>query len=498
MPTHCLKHQNMINGNFVRAAFRLFLITVWFIAVPLHMEAQQNNTLFFMHSVPEANFVNPAVQLDCGIFIGLPVFSSFHMNIANSGFTAASMITLYTDGSFGRKDNFNTSKLANHNYLLGEFHSTLFALGIRRNRDYYSFTITEKNNTAFLYTDDLIALTLRGSEEFEGNEIGIQGTRMMMNHYREFAFGIARKRSSNLTVGAKVKILFGEFNLNTGNSALNIYVENGTRNLILDFDGGFNSSLPVALREETPGAYRFQEVYDAPLLKHLMNFRNPGLAFDAGFIYRYNDRLVLSGSLLDLGLIYYRSNLTNYRIEGSYIYTGSFGNESIDGEYLWDFFDELNQNMNDEVTANPYVQFLDPRMYLGAAYKLNNRYDLNFLLYNRLLPGKLQTGATISLLTRADKKLRTSVSWSYMNNSITNLGLGVAYGKRPVQLYLVSDNILGFILPFYVKNVNLRAGINLKLSCRESFDINQCGCEWIRQEESRRLRHENIRKSKKK
>ncbi|MBN1143310.1 MAG: hypothetical protein JXA72_02760 [Bacteroidales bacterium] len=486
----------MVKGFFAKTASRLFLMIVWFMAAQLHVEAQQNNTLFFMHSLPEANYVNPAVQLDCGIFIGLPLISSFHMNIANSGFTPASMFTLYTDGSFERKHNFNTAKLANHNYFIGEFHSTLFALGIRRNRDYYSFTITEKNNTAFLYTADLVAFTLRGSEEFEGNTIGIQGTRMMMNHYREFAFGIARKRSTNLTVGAKVKILFGEFNLNTGNSALNIYVENSTRELTFDFDGGFNSSLPVALREETPGAYRFQEVYDAPLLKHLMNFRNPGLAFDAGFIYKYNDRLVLSGSLLDLGLIYYRSNLTNYRLEGTHAYNGPFGQGSVDEDYLLDVFDEMNQNMNEEVTANPYVQYLDPRMYLGAAYQLNNRYDLNFLLYNRLLPGKLQTGATVSLLTRADKRLRTSVSWSYMNNSITNLGLGVAYGKRPVQLYLVSDNILGFILPFYVKNVNLRAGINLKLSCRETFDINQCGCEWIRKEEKRRSRNEKFRRGK--
>ncbi len=497
MPILCLKQYNMINVFFPKAPFRLFLISVWFMVAQLHLGAQQNNTLFFMHSIPEANFVNPAVQLDCGVFVGLPVISSFHMNIANSGFTAGNILTLYTDGSFERKDNFNTAKLANHNYLLGELHSNLFALGIRHNKDYYSFTITEKNNSAFLYTSDLIAFVLRGSEEFEGNTITIQGTRMMMNHYREFAFGIARNRSANLTLGAKVKILFGEFNLNTGNSAVNIYVENGTRELIFNFDGGFNSSLPVALREETPGTYRFQEVYEAPLMKHLMNFRNPGLALDAGFIYKYNDRLILSGSLLDLGLIYYRSKLTNYKLEGTYRYNGSFGYTSVYEEHLQDIFDELNQNMNDEVTADPYLQFLDPRMYLGAAYKLSNRYDLNFLLYNRLLPAKLQTGVTISMLTRADKKLRTSISWSFMNNSITNLGLGVAYGKKPVQLYLVSDNMLGFVFPFYVKNINLRAGINLKLSCREIFDINQCGCEWIRKEESRRLRHESIRKDKK-
>jgi hypothetical protein len=62
---------------------------------------------------------------------------------------------------------------------------------------------------------------------------------------------------------------------------------------------------------------------------------------------------------------------------------------------------------------------------------------------------------------------------------------------------LVSDNIIGFVLPMSTKNVNLRLGINLNLNCREAFNIDQCGCEWLKSAEDRRLRHEKFRRSKK-
>jgi len=266
---------------------------------------------------------------------------------------------------------------------------------------------------------------------------------------------------------------------------------------LLHIDGDFNSSLPYALVETSPGIYRFDDIYEASLFKHLINPRNPGLAIDLGFIYKYSDKLTFSGSLLDIGLISYLSNLGNYTVSGSQYYQGPFGQGSVEEQDFWNVFDAMNANMTEETGSDPFVHFLDPKLYLGAAYKLNKRYDLNFLLYNRLLPGKLQTGTTVSLLTSPLKNLQTSISWSYMNNSITNLGVGRSYEKRPVQIYLVSDNIMGFILPMSTKNVNLRFGINLNLGCREVFDIDQCGCEWLRAAEKRELRYKKFRQGKK-
>jgi hypothetical protein len=248
---------------------------------------------------------------------------------------------------------------------------------------------------------------------------------------------------------------------------------------------------------EDPGTYRFYKRYDAPMTSHLSNFSNPGIGLDLGFIYRYSDRMTLSGSLLDLGMVFYRSNLTNYSLEGDLSYYGPFGSGGLNEGQLWSVFDAMNQQMNEEVTHNAYTYFLDPKLYLGAAYKLNQRFDLNFLLYNRLLPRKLQTGATVSLLTRPTEKLEASISWSYINRSAANLGFGVSYGDKPMQVYLVSDNLLGFVLPLNTKNVNIRAGINLYFGCKSRFNINDCGCDWMKDAESHRLRKESARRNRK-
>jgi hypothetical protein len=486
--------------------------------------SQQNNTLFFMHSLPEANYLNPAVQINCGIFVGLPVISSVHVNIANSGFKAREV--MYTDSNqVYRKTDMNTNKLGRRNYFVSELHTVLLAVGVKRHSRYYSFTITEKDNSSFVYTRDLVSFILRGSDEFEGHEVTLKGTKFVFNHYREFALGVSQAYSSNLTLGIKAKLLFGKYNLNTGDGSIGMNIQPGTQNIDFTMNGTYNSSMPYALRQEAPGIYRSYEKYDAPLLKQLMNRRNPGFALDVGFIYDYDDRWTLSGSLLDLGLILYRSNLFNYTLQGNYLYTGSFGQGPVDEGYFWDVFDSLNMNMNERVSAKSYVQFLDPKLYLGAAYHWKPAIDLNLLLYNRLLPGKLQSGATVSALLKPTKTLSASISWSYMNRSAANLGAGLAFGYKPLQFYVISDNVPGLFNYMNTKNINIRFGLNLNLGCRHKTEdeekpespagssangktgtrrpgisdsgAGQCGCAWIRNEESRRLRIERLRHGKK-
>jgi hypothetical protein len=357
---------------------------------------------------------------------------------------------------------------------------TLLSIGTQRNDLYFTFSAIEKEYAAGLYTGDLVAFVLRGDHEFEGQAVELKGTRAVINYLREYALGISRSYSDRLILGMKAKLLFGKFNLSTGNSSFDIFVDDASDNILFDINGGYNSSMPFSLRLEGSGNYRFYNRYDAPFSRELLNARNPGFALDFGMIYQYSDRITFSGSLLDLGMIFYRSNLTNYNLQGNDSYYGPFGTGPLNEQYLYDVFDDLNQNMDEEVTYNPYTYFLDPKLYLGVTYELNQVFDLNMLLYNRYHPGKLQSGATVSILTRPSDKLEASISVSYINRSFTNLGFGVGYGDRPLQLYVISDNILGFILPFSSKSVNLRFGMNLFFGCKDRFNINQCGCEWLK------------------
>jgi hypothetical protein len=485
-----------MKGFFNFTAFLRYLCLTILSYILCNIQAQQSNTLFFMHSLPEANYINPAVQIECKYFLGLPVISSFHGNLASNVFSVREVLFNDPRGGYDVDLTYNTGKLDKQNYFLTEVHATLLALGLRLEKTYYTFTITEKNNLSILYTHDLGYFYRRGNAEFEGQWMDLKATGAFFNHVREYAFGISKAYASKLKLGGKAKLLFGKLNLATGNSHLSMYTEEGSNHLLFDIDGGFNSSMPQSMHIEDTVGYRFYERYDASVASYLMNRQNPGIAFDFGFTYPYNDRLTLSGSLLDLGIIYYRSNLTNYSLQGNYLYQGDYGEHPSSTTLFWELFDELNENMTEELSYNSYFYFLDPRLYLGATYKINNKYDLNFLLYNRFFPNHIQTGATLSILTRPLKDLETSVSWSYMNKSIMNLGLGIGYGKSPLQIYLVSDNIFGIFLPTTLKNVNLRVGLNLNFGCRSEFNIDQCGCAWLRDAEERGLRKDKLKHGK--
>jgi hypothetical protein len=457
------------------------------------LQAQQSNTLFFMHSLPESNFINPAVQNGCRLFIGLPALSSIHMHASNSGFTANQLLnkeaggyTLNADGVLAR--------LAARNIATSELHTTILAVGLQKEDYYYTFTIQEKDNQATLYSRDLASFALKGNTQFEGQWINLMGTGVFYNHVREFALGVSKVKNNALTVGIKAKLLFGKLNATTGRSDIRMFTQENTLDLMFETDAGFNSSLPYSMGVDANGIYRFDHRYDNSVSSFAFNRKNPGIAFDFGFIYQYSTKLTFSGSLLDLGMIWYRSNLTNYSLKGDYLYQGPGADSMIADRFLWDVFDALNNNVSVNLGYHPYAYFLEPRLYLGATYNLNDKFDANLLLYNRFLPVKIQTSVTASLVSRPLKNMEASLSWSYMNRSISNVGIGIGYGRSPVQVYLVSDNLLGFIWPMSAKNVNVRFGLNINIGCQDRFDINQCGCGWLRDAEKREVRHEKIRR----
>jgi hypothetical protein len=455
--------------------------------------AQQNTGMFFMHALPESNFVNPAIRQDCGLFIGLPVISSVHINEGNSGFTLNQLLNKSPDGTYVINPDFLSDRMPRHNIFTSELHTTILALGLRRDERYYTFSVIEKDNLSLFYTRDIVALALRGNSQFEGEWINTRGMGILFDHMREYALGISWPYSNRLLVGVKAKLLFGKLNITTGNSMINMFTEQNTLNLAFDIDAGFHSSLPYALEQDYNGNYRLSKRYDASLASFLMNPRNPGLAFDLGFIYDYNDRITLSGSLLDLGMVYYGSNQTNYSISGQYLYQGPLSDTTFDENYFWDIFDALNNNLDERISYRSYIHVLDPRLYLGASYRLSNSFNFNVLLYNHFYRQKIQNGLMISLLTHPGKDIEASLSWSYMYKSIANVGIGLVAGTSPLQVYFVSDNILSIFKPTNTKYVNLRFGLNIKISCRDNFNVDQCGCSWLKDAEDRRTRLEKFR-----
>lgn len=452
----------------VRYVFLVFMFSVF--SIP-RIQAQQSNTLFFMHSLPQSGFVNPAVQTSCGLYIGLPMVSSVHANIASNGFNVMQSINRDSTNNYSLNLNFNEGNIQAVNYVLSEAHIVLLALGYRFNDYYFSFTITEKNNQAALYTDDLATYYRLNNKFFESQWMNLNPSSILSNHFREYAIGASKSFSNGLKLGLKTKILFGKMNIESSHSQAYLYTQENSNDILFDMNLNVNSSMPYSIHLEGEEEYRFYNRYNNSSGGILMNRKNPGFAIDFGFIYDLNEHISFSGSIIDLGFISYKSNLTNYSLKGHYFYEGDWGSYPALDSLVWDVFDELNHNMSSEITHDSYFSFLDPRLYLGASYLIDRAFQFNFLLYNRFFTNHIQTGGTVSLQYKPARTLNTCISWSYMNNSISNFGLGIDYRVDPIQVYLVSDNILGVIMPNTFNAANIRFGFNLHFGCNTNPGI---------------------------
>jgi len=48
------------------------------------------------------------------------------------------------------------------------------------------------------------------------------------------------------------------------------------------------------------------------------------------------------------------------------------------------------------------------------------------------------------------------------------------------------------------ENINARVGLNMNFGCRGEFDIDQCGCTWLRDSEEHGLRKDKLKHGKNK
>jgi len=74
-----------LKPSYFHKANILLGILVWFLSI--HVSAQQANTQYLLHGTPQTSFLNPAVQIGCRWFVGIPALSSVHFSYSNTAFT---------------------------------------------------------------------------------------------------------------------------------------------------------------------------------------------------------------------------------------------------------------------------------------------------------------------------------------------------------------------------------------------------------------------------
>lgn len=464
--------------------------------------SQQNSTLFFMHSTPQANIVNPAVRNDCGWMLGLPVLSSLHLEYGNSVFRIHDVLKKQTNDTYLFDGETVMRKLGKTNYLTTEFHTNLFYLGFWVKDNFFTFSVNEKADIFLTYPRDAFALAWKGNTQFEGKTANLGHTAGFLNYRHEFALGVARESGLDLVWGVKAKFLFGVVNSSMPKSSLTLYTNPGLYELTFSSDWKFNTTLPVDIEQDPAG--NIQGIsYNGKAASMLFSFKNIGAAFDAGFIKQHDNNITIAGSILDIGLVRWSNNSYGFRQKGEYLYNGPLGDTIDQNNYVNDFLDALKNEFGITASQNSYISFLNPMYYLGATYKLRDGLNTGAVLSGRINRYRVTSGLTLSMNKTFNKKASVSLSWSYLYRSLNNFGLGVKLGQEPLQFYMVTDNVIGLIKPLDAKNINARFGLQFNFGCHKKPPRNRnqygkpggngdCGCSWIQKEETRRARYRSL------
>lgn len=451
----------------------------------LNVQAQQNNTLYFMPHLPERNDLNPSFQNNYKWYIGPPFISSFYMNYAHSGFTLDKVWEI-ENGNYSLNSNLIYKRTTNTNYLGLEFQTRLFDLGYRLHDFYYTFSITEKVNFPFFYDKDIMFIT-EGNIDQLGKQTELNGMGFFFNYYREYAFGISQSFRDR-AFGVKGKLLFGKLNVSTSRSRIQMETPNPPFELNFKNDLRFNTSIPLNVIMKSDGVTASSLDLQTPsILRTFFNFRNVGLAFDAGFHYNPSSNITLYGSLIDVGFILWNDNAHKFKSKNQYNYQGFLSDEQDHTGIAEDFFKAYFAGSAFSVRKKSYINLLPSRLYAGGTYRFYDYMDLGLLVSGQIYRKKIMPSMSLSLNTFMTDWFSASLSYTLSYRSFENVGLGLTLGRSPVQFYVVTDNMPGLTFPFrnnevslqdkvllwplFVQNINIRFGMNINLMPGETLRL---------------------------
>ncbi len=456
---------------------KLFLFTV--LIGTGFLSAQNKQLLYDFYEIPQSLLVNPGVKTPYKWHAGIPVLSGVAIQAGTSGITVNDLFANdglnFTDKVRERVVN----GLSQRDEFGGSGQIELLYGGFRianRPDTYYSFGIYGEGYLSQFWPKDLAILAFEGN----GNNIG---RRFNLNHLtltgeavNVFHFGINKVVDNKLQIGFRGKFYSSVFHFrSTGNQGYFETTE-GENNLL-------RNTVVADLRLQTSGIESFLDILDDDSIsageEFPKNFTRRtlfggdlGLGVDLGFTYQLNNRTTLTGSLLDLGFIYYSTDVKNYTLKGT---ASNEGIEIILPESFNDLNSDIWENLVDDIEAqvpletntNSYVSLRPIKLNASIRYNFGEQKrrtedcycGTNTVInntpfnYKNAVGGQLfvinrprgpQAALTAFYQTRIGNALAVKATYTADKFTMTNIGLGLNFQAGPVNFYILGDNLLGY------------------------------------------------------
>lgn len=458
------------------------------------LNAQQALTLYNMDRVLQSQFINPSIDVQYKVHVGgllVPIAGQLpppiYFNYANNSFYYNHILHM---GEGSKADSLVLdlplfmNKLQNTTHMRFDTQIELLNVGIRLDNMFLTFALTEKFKYGMSLPYDLFEFTLNGNMPYmlENKPHDFSGLGMNFTHYREFAVGGSMKANDKLTVGTRIKVLFGLANVNTEIKTLSLYTDPEDYSMTFKTDMKVHSSLPVYfdyMTYQTDGhldSLNFgmnQESIDAFLVNgegaaitsYLTNMKNIGLGFDFGASYKFSPEIDFYASVTDFGFLTWNTNPQNFVSKGDYEFRGMQvevwkDQEDID-QSIDKFVDTVFNTFKFDLLETSYVTWLPSSMYLGGKYKFHDLLHFTALYRGEFYRKTYMQSLTLGVNSNLTNWLSAHVTYTIANNYWGNIGFGLSARTAIFSWYLVTDSFTNMLYPQKMKNLNIRMGCNL-------------------------------------
>ncbi|MDI9575741.1 MAG: DUF5723 family protein [Bacteroidota bacterium] len=463
-------------------------------ALSINIYGQYNFTTNDIPVIPQSTYLNPALMPTCRVYIGLPLISSNSIYIAHTGFNPYQVLETRNDTTFINVNSV-VNKLAKKNYLFQNNNIELLSFSFKiKNKHYFSFNIMEKINTWVSYSKNLVEFAYKGNGALLDKSITLNPA-LDFSYYREYALCYAMNINDKISVGARLKLLSGKININSGNTDIKLITTGEMYDITAIGTLELNTSMPEEMRD-TNYINNFDSLVDnTDFVKDFILLKNNlGGALDLGFTFKPIDNLIIGLSIIDLGFINWKNdplNFINRNENASFTFTGVdvapliAGSDSLFDERLDDLLDSIKDVFDIDSTYNSYTTWLPTKIYLTASYDITPKTTMGVGVHLMFLNKSVYPAFHFKALHKFSHIFQASINYTIANRNYTNLGFGFALTLSPFQFYLTTDNILGPLIydeyqyydegdnkfkyvnvPHNLKYLNVHLGINLVFGCK--------------------------------
>lgn len=381
---------------------------------------------------------------------------------------------LFDYDASGRPSVIDLKQLANslhpENGMNSAFDMEVLGVGRKLRRGYITYSHRVRFQSICNYSDDLLQLAASGNAAFVGeNNPADMKLDMNLMAFQEFALGYQICPNDKLSVGGRVKLLFGVAEMQTEACDVKLYTDPETYALRLCEDVAVRVASPMPFHI-ADGEFKFNNSrFDIANL-----FRSPGFGVDFAASYRFNEKFSMTAAVNDLGFISWgkTSVMLNNQIvdngefydDGSFLFEGLDVNDiqklvSDEGyrewfvENLGNYFDFTSEN------TEPYTTMLHTNFLLRGTYDLNEKHRFVAQMQGYCSGLGFRPAMTLAYNGNLNKHFDLCATYTMMKNSFDNLGVGVTCNLKFFHFYIATNNIIGCFSPLNTSGVNLQAGI---------------------------------------